>query len=36
MKYIEVDIGDLYAEIPKDKIKIALQRLDEEMRLGLN
>ncbi len=33
--YSEVSIGDLYAEVPKDKVKIAFQRLDEEMRVGL-
>ncbi|HEY2495252.1 MAG TPA: aminotransferase class I/II-fold pyridoxal phosphate-dependent enzyme [Paenibacillus sp.] len=30
--YCEVGIGDHYAELPKDKVKIAFQRLDEEMR----
>ncbi|OAB27098.1 threonine aldolase [Paenibacillus macquariensis subsp. defensor] len=33
--YSEVSIGDLYAEVPKDKVKIAFQRLDEELRVGL-
>ncbi|MEC0090536.1 threonine aldolase family protein [Paenibacillus macquariensis] len=33
--YSEVSIGDLYAEVPKDKVKNAFERLDEELRVGL-
>ncbi|OAB44900.1 threonine aldolase family protein [Paenibacillus antarcticus] len=29
--YSEVSIGDLYAEVPKDKVKIAFGRLDAEL-----
>ncbi|MGF7048638.1 threonine aldolase [Paenibacillus sp. DS2015] len=31
--YCEVNIGDRYAKIPKEKVKIAFQRLAEEMRV---
>lgn len=31
----EISIGDRYAEIPKDMVKIAFERLDEEMRANL-
>ncbi|AOZ92644.1 threonine aldolase family protein [Paenibacillus crassostreae] len=33
--YSELAIGDLYSEVPKDKLKAAFQQLDEEIRLLL-
>ncbi|MNP27848.1 hypothetical protein D3C76_1207780 [compost metagenome] len=31
--YCEVSIGDLYSELPKDKVRTAFQQLDEEFRI---